>query len=146
MVQRCVNPSDPAYGYYGARGITVDPSWMEFSQFIEDMGRRGLDEKGRVLTIERIDNSKGYGPGNCKWATRIDQARNMSSNVKLTLNGDTKIVVEWAETLEVPAYILYERCSLGWPDEATLTLPWRDRKGVIHKPKPYCKDQAPVVP
>jgi len=69
---RCNNPRTPAYKNYGARGIKVCPEWDDFAVFIADMGRRPSPE----LTVERKDNDKGYSKQNCKWATRLEQARN----------------------------------------------------------------------
>jgi hypothetical protein len=71
MRQRCRNPLAPQYIYYGARGITIDPAWDTYGQFLKDMGRRPLDH-----TLERIDNNLGYSKGNCIWATKSQQQRN----------------------------------------------------------------------
>lgn len=67
---------------YVAKGITVCRRWQKFSNFLRDMGRR---PKG--CSIDRIDNSKGYSPGNCRWATREQQANNTSRNVYVEADG-----------------------------------------------------------
>lgn len=71
MKKRCSNPKHQAFRYYGGRGITYDPRWETFEAFYADMGDRPPG-----LTLDRIDNDKGYAPGNCRWADRKTQARN----------------------------------------------------------------------
>ena len=71
MKKRCRNPRDIHYDLYGARGITVCDRWLRFANFLSDMGEKPLG-----LTIERVNNDGNYEPGNCKWATYLEQARN----------------------------------------------------------------------
>ena len=72
IVQRCTNPKNKAWKNYGGRGITVCDRWRDsFDAFVDDMG-----EKPAGLSIDRIDNERGYEPGNCRWATRAEQHAN----------------------------------------------------------------------
>jgi hypothetical protein len=72
MKARCLNPQSRDYGYYGGRGITVYPAWLDFNVFLSDVGRRPTP----AHTLDRIDGDGGYEPGNVRWATRQVQARN----------------------------------------------------------------------
>jgi hypothetical protein len=71
LVQRCTNPNDRAWPWYGARGITVCDRWKIFENFLADMGKPPTG-----LTLDRIDNNRGYEPGNCRWVTMKEQAAN----------------------------------------------------------------------
>lgn len=72
MKVRCRNQNDPSFENYGARGITYCDRWKHFANFAHDMWPRASDD----LTLERIDNEKGYEPGNCVWANRTTQCLN----------------------------------------------------------------------
>ena len=74
MKQRCLNPNNTSWRNYGGRGITICKRWLKFENFYADMG-----ERPKGLTLDRIDNDKGYSPQNCRWTTMKVQALNRSS-------------------------------------------------------------------
>jgi hypothetical protein len=75
MLSRCENPAAPNFQWYGARGITVCERWRAFANFLADMG-----ERPSGTTLDRIDGTRGYQPGNCRWATPAEQSQNISTN------------------------------------------------------------------
>lgn len=99
MRGRCLNPKNPAYRNYGGRGITICDRWQRFEHFLADMGPR----PSRAHSIDRIDNNGSYEPGNCRWATADVQSNNRRSNRRITINGETKGVSQWARHLGIGA-------------------------------------------
>ena len=118
MRQRCENPNRKDFCNYGARGITVCARWLQFTNFLSDMGERPAG-----MTLERSDGAKGYSPENCTWATPTQQARNKRTNVLVTHGGHTATVAEWAERTGLERKTLEYRIRAGWPAERALTTP-----------------------
>lgn len=120
MVQRCTNPNNRAWIHYGGRGITICERWRTFSNFIEDMGRRPSPKH----SIDRIDNSRGYEPANCRWANRREQSTNRRNNVIFEFRGEKRTITEWAELHGINRRTLDARLQeYGWTIEEALTLP-----------------------
>jgi len=146
MRQRCSNPRNQGYHNYGGRGIFVCARWESYDNFISDMG---YCPPG--LTIERIDNDKGYGPANCKWATREEQSLNRRNTHKVTYHGVTKTFIEWVteldleETLGLSAHSIYCRIkSYKWPADMAFTVKGKTVnqyfvKGEMHTVQSLCK-------
>ena len=118
MLTRCRNPNSRAYHNYGGRGITVDSRWLKFEDFYEDMGAGWA----AGLSIDRIDNNKGYSKGNCVWATDEDQARNKRNSKLITYGGETKVLIEWCEILGLRYKTICERLRRGWTVEQAFEL------------------------
>lgn len=97
MRQRANDPNHIRASRYKGRGITVCERWNDYTLFLLDVGRAPT----RRHTIDRIDNDKGYEPGNVKWSTYKEQARNKSNNVKITHEGVTMCMSAWAEKLGI---------------------------------------------
>lgn len=111
MRSRCNNPNVPAYPRYGGRGVRVCPQWDDFSVFLADMGGK----PSRWHSIDRIDNEKGYEPGNCRWATMKQQQRNRSSNRLVFYDGLTATVSEHCERIGLKATTVHMRLKKGAP-------------------------------
>lgn len=118
--QRCNNPNNPAYHRYGGRGIGLSKQWTGkkgFARFIAHVGPRPSSKH----TIERIDNSKGYEPGNVKWATRKEQLRNTRRTRMITFRGKTQCLMDWSIELGKNYWTLLYRLRNGWSIERCLT-------------------------
>jgi hypothetical protein len=120
MKNRCENPKYFRYFDYGGRGITVCDEWHDSEKFFSWALAHGYGPK---LTIERIDNNKGYGPDNCCWATYKEQNRNKRNVVILELDGERKTISEWAEHVEMSYGALWYRLRSGWELIDALAVP-----------------------
>lgn len=118
IFQRCENPNSKSYEHYGARGITVDPSWRDFEVFVDDMG-----ECPEGMSIERIDNNGPYCKSNCKWATMKVQRNNSRQNRRLKAFGREQTLMQWVEEFNVPWDRVRARLRYGWTLESALTEP-----------------------
>lgn len=104
---------------YKKRGITVCDEWRNsFEKFIKDVGLAPSKEH----SLDRIDNDKGYEPGNVRWATKSEQDNNRSSCIYVTINGDTRTVSEWCKEFNISRYLVYNRLRIGWSAKRALGL------------------------
>ncbi len=117
MLQRCNNPNHRHFSHYGARGISVCERWRDFQNFLEDMG-----EAPEGLTIERVDNSRGYEKSNCRWATRLEQAQNTRLAKRIECGGRILSVAAWARVLGVGEAMLRSRARRRGDQRAVAEL------------------------
>lgn len=121
MRNRCYNPKNNYYHRYGGRGIRVCERWLEsFTFFLHDMGEAPI---GR--TLDRYPNKDGdYEPTNCRWATPVEQMRNVAKNVFYKYNGEDVCVIDLEKIAKVSARTIRHRIHvLGWGVEAAINTP-----------------------
>lgn len=107
---RCYNQNHPRYKDYGKRGIRMCESWKNsFEAFYKDVGARPDG-----LTLDRINNNKGYTPGNVRWVSRAENNRNSRRCVMVTIHGVAKPVNVWCREFGVPYSTYKQRRRNGW--------------------------------
>ena len=124
---RCINAKHDNYVRYGARNISMCEEWLnDFKAFYDWAITHGFKEG---LTIDRIDNFKGYSPDNCRWITAKEQQHNRRDTIYLTYKGETKSTPEWAEIVGIDPHVLRHRINAKWSTKRALEEP------VHHKPR-----------
>jgi len=116
MKNRCLNPKYKHFSDYGGRGITVCDRWLDFNNFYSDMG-----PAAKGMTLERINNSAGYSPENCRWADRTTNNRNKRNSRMITANGETLNLSEWAARSGLTHSAILHRIKRGWPEYLAVT-------------------------
>lgn len=118
MLQRCTNPNDKFYKDYGARGITVCDRWNNFTNFLEDMGNKPFPG----YSLDRYpDNNGNYEPGNCRWASPLQQASNKRNCVYITKDNETFCVAEWSRRTGIKRQTILARLHKGWSVDRILS-------------------------
>lgn len=118
MRARCYQPKTDGYERYGGRGVTVCDRWRNsFNAFLEDMKPKATPD----LTIERLNNSGHYEPGNCVWASPIDQSANREVTIFMTVKGITKPLTAWCRELGLTRFVVWGRLKKGWSHEQALS-------------------------
>lgn len=132
---RCTSQNNRAYPKYGGRGIKMCDAWLhDFKQFYADLGPPPpSDTRKNEYQLDRIDNDGDYEPTNCRWATRAQQMANRSVTVRITVDGVTKTLHQWAEDVGLSHH----------------TLLWRRKKNmspqdVVFNPK-YCRQNTKLI-
>ncbi len=126
MKSRCLPTArDYERSRYFDRGIAVCEQWLRsFESFLAEVGRRPSPE----MTLDRIDNNRGYEPGNVRWATKLVQQRNREDNFRVTVNGESKTAVEWAEITGVREGVIRSRIKKGIDARVAVSTPPLPRK------------------
>jgi hypothetical protein len=119
MMSRCHRESSTNYHNYGGKGIAVCEDWKTFRGFWDDM-KNGYSDN---LTIDRLDNEKGYFKGNCKWSTREEQDNNTRRTRRITFEDKTQSLTQWANELKINPKTLDYRFRNGWTVKRALTTP-----------------------
>ena len=125
MHDRCYRKKNRSFPNYGGRGIDVCDEWHIFEAFRDWAWRNGYHES---LSIDRIDNDKGYSPGNCRWVTPLEQPHNRRVTRYLTYKNQTKTMKEWGEEYRIPYKALARRIERGWDVERALIEPIHTRE------------------
>ena len=118
MKSRCFNPNHKNYLDYGGRGIKVCDLWLNFENFLADMGLKPTAK----YSIDRIDNDGDYCPDNCKWSTQKEQSNNRRSNRFITIKNETLTMAQWAEKMGIDKQLIFRRLSYKWSEfDAVMT-------------------------
>lgn len=119
MWDRCTNPKTEQWHNYGGRGIKVCERWGKFENFYADMGASW--KKG--LSIDRIAVNGNYESSNCRWATSKEQGNNTRVNHRITLDGKTQTMSQWADEMGVKPRLIAVRLARGWNEEEAVRTP-----------------------
>ena len=126
MCTRCRCKTHKFYHRYGGRGITVCERWKTFENFYADMCPRP-----EGMTLERIDNDKGYSKDNCKWASQADQMRNRNTVIRVSVGDKTQCLSEWARELGVSVSSLNMRIQRGMTPLQAVITPIKPKKAKV---------------
>lgn len=124
MRSRCLNKNNPQFYDYGGRGIKVCKRWNKFSLFHLDLFKSYINHVKlygeRDTFIDRKDNDGNYEPSNCRWVTREIQNNNKRNNIFLTINGETKSLIQWSKDTGLKRGTIQGRIKRLWNEEKLL--------------------------
>jgi hypothetical protein len=126
MISRCTNPKDLSYKYYGAKGVLVCDEWKtSYEAFSKWAKSSGYSDS---LTIDRINPFGIYSPNNCQWKTIEEQQRNRRNTVRYNVDGITRSIGEWCDSLGIPETMVRSRLKRGMDIKEALSTdkmkPW----------------------
>lgn len=128
MKRRCEDADNHAFASYGGRGVTICERWSRsVIDFATDVG----EPPSPAHTLDRRDNDGPYSPENCFWATPTEQANNKRTNHRLTHDGETLTVAQWARRARLPYRTLYSRILRGWSVADAIETPLIDQHTAI---------------
>ena len=119
MKQRCSKPSNSYWHRYGGRSIKVCDRWQLFDNFYADLGEPPTEQH----SLGRIDNDGNYEPSNVRWETLDQQNNNKVLNHKVTIDGVTKTLTQWAQENGLKPSTVMSRVSYGWNGVDAVTIP-----------------------
>jgi hypothetical protein len=123
MRYRCLHENQSSFARYGGSGIGICAEWLDFTNFLRDMG-----ERPDGTTLDRIDNNRGYERGNCRWATPKEQNNNRRDNIHLVVHGETFTVEQAAARFGISAKRIYQRkYRERWDDERACLTPLKGK-------------------
>lgn len=115
--QRCTDPNHAAYKNYGGRGIKLHKAWFDFAVFAAYVG----EPPSPLHHLDRINNSKGYRPGNVRWVTQAENNRNSRRVHNVTINERTQPIFAWLEENGINRRTFDARVRRGWSIERALS-------------------------
>jgi len=123
MKSRCLSEKNKDFCHYGGRGIKIHKEWIEnrdlFTEYISNLPNFGIDG----YSLDRINNEEGYAPGNVRFALHKQQCRNRRNNLRVFYKGETRILIELCEELNLDIELVSDRIKDNWPVEEALFSP-----------------------
>lgn len=129
MKKRCDNPNSPDYPRYGGRGISYTKKWGEFIYFWNDM----KDNYSDNLTLDRIDNDKGYSKENCRWVSKMEQSNNTRQVKNIVYKGKEYTITELARMYNINRGSLANRLKNGWSVNDALNETYDNKERLSYK-------------
>lgn len=122
---RCRNRNSPVWQWYGGKGIDIYEPWaLDYELFEKDVGPR----PSKKHSLDRIDGKRGYEPGNVRWATGVEQARNRSNNRLTEVGGKLVPLKAACEIHKMPYKTVKSRIQKGWDIYCALVIPVNQAK------------------